>query len=306
LLPDPVPAFATHDDSLEAVARAAAEHAGRILCPFPEWPRLEEVQQKRWQLAQAAEAGVPAPHTAHPVTAEEARAFADEVGYPVLFKPSDPIGFRKAYKLQGIQCHTAADIDEAFAKMEPYEPMLQEMIPGGDEELYTLGSVISQRNLAPLGLFCGRKLLQTPPMVGSCRLGEALWQPEVVEQGVRLQQHARVNGVSQVEFKRDPRDGQFKLMEINPRLWQWHTLARACGVNLPLIAYSDLLGDEVTPVTTEGKRRKWAVAILGGEKAVVPRPPFTEGVLSLRDPKPSAVHLVSVFRRWRKGRKRQP
>ena len=37
------------------------------------------------------------------------------------------------------------------------------------------------------------------------------------------------HGISQVEFKRDPRDGVYKLMEINPRLWQWHGLAAACG-----------------------------------------------------------------------------
>ena len=66
---------------------------------------------------------------------------------------------------------------------------------------------------------------------------------EVVDAGLRFLRGLGFHGISQVEFKRDPRDGRFKLMEINPRLWQWHGLAAACGVDLPLIAYRDLTGE---------------------------------------------------------------
>ena len=51
---------------------------------------------------------------------------------------------------------------------------------------------------------------------------------EVVDAGLRLLAALDYAG-SQVEFKRDPRDGRYKLMEINPRLYQWHGLAAACG-----------------------------------------------------------------------------
>src|SRR5207247_5948621 len=57
-------------------------------------------------------------------------------------------------------------------------------------------------------LFCGRKLRQTPPGVGTCRVGEAVWVEEVVEQGLRLLRELEHTGLSQVEFKRDPRDGR--------------------------------------------------------------------------------------------------
>ena len=68
-----------------------------------------------------------------------------------------------------------------------------------------------------LGTFCGRKLRQTPPVVGTCRVGEAFWVDEIVEAAFRLLRAISFHGVSQVEFKRDQRDGRFKLMEINPR-----------------------------------------------------------------------------------------
>ena len=108
--------------------------------------------------------------------------------------------------------------------------MVQELIPGGDDELYTVGSYIAADG-AVLGLFSGRKLRQSPPGVGTCRVGEAVWVQDNVDAAVRLLRAFEFHGVSQVEFKRDPRDGRYKLMEINPRLWLWHGLAAALGVD---------------------------------------------------------------------------
>ena len=70
--------------------------------------------------------------------------------------------------------------------------------------------------LAALGVFCWRKLLQDPPGVGTARVAEARWVDDVVGQGLALLRGLRFHGVSQVGFKRDPRDGAYKLMEINP------------------------------------------------------------------------------------------
>ena len=94
-------------------------------------------------------------------------------------------------------------------------------------------------------MFCGRKLRQTPPGAGTCRVGESVWVDEVVEHGLRYLHGLGYYGLAQVEFKRDPRDGEYKLMEINPRLWQWHGLAAACGVDLVDLAYRELLGERV-------------------------------------------------------------
>ena len=65
--------------------------------------------------------------------------------------------------------------------------------------------------------------------------------------------------MSQVEFKRDPRDGRFCLMEINARHWKWHGLAARCGVNLSYVAYRDAIGD---PYLARRQRDgvKWIVA----------------------------------------------
>jgi predicted ATP-grasp superfamily ATP-dependent carboligase len=293
LLPAPAPIFPTHDDGLAAVARAAGSIGGGLLYPFPGWEVLEPLQRKRFQLERAEEAGVAIPATRYPNSAAEARAAVEELGLPLLVKPSEPIGFRKLYRRQAFRCDSAAELDEAYAKAEPFVPMLQEVVPGSDSALYTVGSYLDREGRA-LGIFCGHKLRQTPPGVGTCRVGETLWLPELVADSLRLLGACGHIGLSQVELKRDERNGAFKLMEINPRLWQWHSLSAACGVNLPLIAYRDLTGDPPAPRTSEGKKKRWAITLLADERIVLPRPPFVEAVFSLRDPKPGFVHLA----RW--------
>jgi D-aspartate ligase len=278
--------FPTHDEGLRAIARHRDELDLR--CPFPR--ELERIQRKRVQL----EAAVDAPETRYPASAGEAVAAAEELGYPVLVKPSEPVGFRQRVGRQALRCATRAEVEAAYAHAEPFEAMVQELIPGGDDELWTLGSYLNE-SLDPLGLFCGRKLRQTPPAIGTARVAESGWVQEVVDKGLELLRRLGCNGISQVEFKRDPRDGRFKLMEVNPRLWQWHSLARACGVDLPLIAFRDLTGERVEPVRMRGRKR-WAVALMPGERPALPRPPFVEATWTWRDPKPAFVHAWRTFR----------
>ncbi len=305
LLPAPTPIFATHDDGLASISRALPGLDGKLLCPAPDTAALDELQKKRWQLARAAEAKVAAPLTFYPGSAADARAAAKEVGFPLFVKPSEPIAFRKVYPRRRVfSCNSMAELDEAYEKAAPYAPMLQEVVSGGDKELYTVGSYLDREGRA-LGIYCGRKLRQTPRSrklvprgVGSCRHGETLWLPELVEDSLRLLKVCGYTGVSQVEYKHDPRSGEFKLMEINPRLWMWHTLAAACGVNLPYIAYLDLTGRPPEPCTSEGRRKQWAITLMRGERPVIARPIYVDPILSLRDPKPALVYLYRYLKNF--------
>lgn len=287
------PIFPTHDPPVNALARLRDELGGRFLYPFPGWDTLSRVQSKREQLERAVEVGVDVPRTAHPLSAAEALAAAADIGYPVLVKPSNPDGFKRRFRRQAFRCDGARELERAYADAEPFAPMIQELIPGGDDELYTVGSYIAADGTV-LGLFSGRKLRQTPPGVGTCRVGEAVWVDEAVSAAMRLLRAFSFHGLSQVEFKRDHRDGRYKLMEINPRLWQWHGLATALGVDFTRIAYLDLLGGRPPPATTEGKRGRWAITLIAGERPALQRPPYVEPVLALDDPKPALAHLARV------------
>ncbi len=291
----PAPIFPTHDEGLNAVARRQDELGDRFLFPFPSWDTMARIQNKRTQLDGARAAGIDIPGTGHPSSAAEALAFAREFGFPVLVKPADPVHFRRRHKRQAFRCETAAELETAYAESEQFEPMVQELIPGGDDELYTLGSYLDASG-RPLGVFSGRKLRQTPRLVGTCRVGEAVWVQEVVDAGLRLLAAFEFRGISQVEFKRDPRDGRFKLMEINPRLFQWHGLAAACGVDLPALAYWDLLGATRPPASMNGGGKRWAISFLPGERPTLQRPPYVDAVLARDDLRPAAVYAARIVR----------
>jgi D-aspartate ligase len=285
--------FPTHDEELNLIA----QHLGdlQVLAPFPAWDILEQVQSKRAQLDQAVAAGVDVPRTHYPRTGAEARAAAKEIGLPVLVKPEHPVGFKQRYRRQAFRCETLGEVEDGYKRAEEFGPMVQELIPGGDDTLYTVGSYVAGDG-RPLGVFSGRKLRQTPPGIGTCRVGEALWVQDVVDAALRLLDALDYFGLSQVEFKRDPRDGKFKLMEINPRLWQWHGLAAACGIDLARIAYADLIGETPEEVTMKGERKRWAITLMPGESPAFQRPPYVDAVFARDDPKPAAVHLARVVR----------
>ncbi len=285
--------FPTHDGQLNLIA----QHRGdlQVLAPFPDWEILERVQSKRAQLDQAVLAGVDVPETRYPETAVEARAAAEEIGLPVLVKPEHPVGFKQRFRRQAFRCETLDEVGDAYTHAEEFAPMVQELVPGGDDTLYTVGSYVA-RDGTPLGVFSGRKLRQTPPGIGTCRVGEAVWVQDAVDAALRLLAGFGYFGLSQVEFKRDPRDNKFKLMEINPRLWQWHGLAAACGVDLPRIAYADLVGEQPIRTTMNGDGMRWAITLLPGESPALQRPPYVDAVFARDDPKPAAVHLARVVR----------
>jgi predicted ATP-grasp superfamily ATP-dependent carboligase len=95
-----------------------------------------------------------------------------------------------------------------------------------------------------LRTYSGRKLSQHPYTHGDASIAETLTVPEaVVRQARVLLEAARFHGISQVEFKYDARDDQYKLLEINGRSWSWIKLPAFSGVNLPLIQYYDLTAD---------------------------------------------------------------
>jgi D-aspartate ligase len=217
-------------------------------------------------------------------------------------KPSLGAGFKRRHGIPLVVASTPEELLDAYRLGAEFAPMLQEQIPGGDDCLWTVGSYVAVDGSVP-GIFCGRKLFQAPAGVGTCRVGVAEWDEEAVDAAGRLLHALGFHGISQVEYKRDPRDGTLRLMEVNARLWQWHSLAAACGVDLVQMAYCAAVGQPVAARTSRAAgRRRWVALVrhlresrrerLGLRRTLAPlRPPFSEPVISLRDPMP-AVHQV--------------
>lgn len=299
--------FLTRDQDVSTVSRNQARLARHYQVPFAAWDVLRAIVNKPGQYRVARKLGVPLPVTAFPHDRTEAARAADKVPYPAIIKPAYHVEFSKRFGGKGFLAHNPQEAVTYFQRgaAAGYQMMLQEVIPGSSDRLYTYGSYLSPQG-EPLAEFTGRKLRQNPRMFGTCRAGECCRAPEVASLGRKLLQALGFWGISQVEFKLDPRDGEYKLIEVNARNYQWQHLATVCGANLAYAAYRDTIGEPLAPVRATDYGKRWVLAasdlvltpreILRGERALLPwiqswRGVAVDGIFSFRDPAPGVRYL---------------
>ena len=173
----------------------------------------------------------------------------DEVRYPCLIKPSK---VHEAKALMAGKKGWVAKDAAAFEKLARDIPLgaglllLQEIVPGPESEITLYAAYFDQQG-QPRQTFTGRKLRQYPPGFGSASLVCSQQEPETQAIAERLLKAVGYRGIAAAEFKRDQRDGQLKIIEVNARPSLWFSLSTAAGKTLTLAAYHDLSGSGETP-----------------------------------------------------------
>ena len=317
-LPQRAVLFPTHDQYIWPISRHASRLEPWYLIPFSRWETMQRLHDKREQLETAQRVGVDIPKTVFVDDDDDLARGADEIGFPAIFKPVESLAFKTRFRRHVLEIASRDELLRVYDKVRDCGTlMLQDIVPGGDEELYTLGSYLDAQS-RPLAQFTGHKLRQHPPRFGHVSMAVSLWVPELAEAGLRLLHELGYHGVSQVEFKRDPRDGRYRLMEVNARHWMWHSLATACGVNLSLTAYRDAIGDPYV-ARRQNDGLKWVVSLTDardafsrwrkGDEKLLPwlksyRGVTVDGLFSLKDPMPGALLTARQVRTMitRKGR----
>ena len=310
--------FPTHDQYIWPISRHAKRLEPWYIIPFSRWETMRRLHDKREQLETARRVGVDIPKTVFVDDDDDLARGADEIGFPAIFKPVESLAFKVRFRRHVLEIASRDELLRVYDKVRDCGTlMLQDIVPGGDEELYTLGSYLDAQS-RPLAQFTGHKLRQHPPRFGHVSMAVSLWVPELAEAGLRLLHELGYHGVSQVEFKRDPRDGRYRLMEVNARHWMWHSLATACGVNLSLAAYRDAIGDPYV-ARRQSDGLKWVVSLTDardafsrwrrGDEKFGPwlrsyRGVRVDGLYSLKDPLPGALLTARQLRTMitRKGR----
>ena len=77
---------------------------------------------------------------------------------------------------------------------------------------------------------------------------ETICLPDLAEPSIRFLRAIGYYGLVELEFKHDPRDGAYKLLDVNARTWGYHTLGRAAGVDFPYLLFRDQVGERVEEV----------------------------------------------------------
>ncbi len=196
---------------------------------------------KPFQYACAKRVGVKYPATFPGTNSSDLEFAAGHAKFPCVVKPVLSHLWQRAYNSKLAFARTPQELRRRAgdALERGIAVMIQEYVPSPDNEIYGLFMALDEQS-EPLGYCISRKLRQHEPRFGNSCMSQCVNEPRVVELGLRLAKEMGYCGIASAEFKRDPRDGEFKLMEVNLRPTTLMALAADCGVNLPLLMYRHL------------------------------------------------------------------
>jgi predicted ATP-grasp superfamily ATP-dependent carboligase len=262
--PDRPVLFPTADPDLDFVTRHRDELSRHFALVNPPPSIVEPCLDKSRFLSFATAHGFPVPETWCPDSAEEVQQIGRLGRFPLILKPSFPPSWGReplASQLQhkkALTLNTPDELEHWYRRIAAIDPKLviQDYVPGRDDRLYSL-HVYMDRSSQPLAWFTGRKLRTYPTYAGIGCFVESVLVPEIIETGLSMLRRVGYTGLALLQFKRDDRDGSFKLLEINPRSSSWNLLAAACGVNLPYVAYADAIGLPAAPVPVQREGVKY-------------------------------------------------
>ncbi|MCI0585487.1 MAG: ATP-grasp domain-containing protein [Planctomycetes bacterium] len=238
------------DEAIHPLAHARDRFRGVSAVAMAEPEALALVTDKERTLELARSLGVPVPETRVVRTAEEARAAASELRFPLVLKPAvSRLYLPEEDRVVRGSVTYAGDPEELEQRLSPLlgrqKVLLQEYVAGvgvGVELLVFEGR--------PLLAFQHRRLAEIP-LTG----GASAWR-ESVPLDPRLYGHARAlvgalrwTGLVMVEFKTGASE---RLMEINGRIWGSLPLATRCGVDFPGALASLLLDGPPPKAATNG------------------------------------------------------
>jgi predicted ATP-grasp superfamily ATP-dependent carboligase len=249
--------FLERDEQVELVMRRWDDVRSLADIPLPDDPEpVRRLRRKELLPVLATEAEIPVPRT---IFAGGEEAIRDAgLTPPFLVKPAEGQGFALAF---GHKVVVAETVEEAVAAWERahahgFETIVQELIPGSHERVFSLFTYIG-RDGKPLADVVGRKVRQGPLRFGTSAVFEVRPQAEVGELGHRLLQTAGYRGFAHVEFAHDTRDGEFKLLEVNTRLPVWAGIAMTRSFDVGRLAYDDLIGAEPRPLGALERAATW-------------------------------------------------
>jgi D-aspartate ligase len=246
----------TNDYALMAISqsRELLSRWYRPLVPDPEIVRQVVLKPNTYRLA--AEVGLDLPRCYGPaVRSTAARA---DIVYPVVVKPVESGPFSEQFERKLLVARDSLELIAAIDEVEQagIPAQVYDLVPGPDTNFYNY-SVYLDRNGAPAAEFMFRKLRQAPSFFGVARAAEPAWVPELREPSLALLRRIGWRGVATVEFKLDPRDGRYRLIEVNGRCYLSHGLATRCGINYPLLSWQDQSSNQRIGASPNGWRGTW-------------------------------------------------
>jgi D-aspartate ligase len=299
--------YPTRDETVVAFSRHRDLLAQQFRVPTPPWTAVQSCWDKRCTYRLADELGIPTPRTWYPAQADELLSIKADL--PLVIKPAIKDHFLYATKAKAWRADTRVQLRERFeraaALVGPGEVMIQDLIPGGGAQQFAYCCFFKDGHA--VGSMVVRRRRQHPPEFGrASTFVETVEMPQLEAVSECFLKAIDYYGLVELEFKLDPRDEQYKLLDVNARTWGYHTLGERAGVDFSAMLFDDQVGRPVeqcrarpgirwqrlvTDVPTAiaeivGGRLGWrayARSVLSSD---------TEAVFSRDDPMPGLVELA--------------
>ncbi|WP_437378683.1 carboxylate--amine ligase [Inquilinus limosus] len=309
--------YPTDDESAALVARNHEALSGSFRLTTPPWAVLQWAYDKRLTYGLASRLEIDHPWTLYPQSRGEVAAL--ECPFPAILKPaakaqSNRFTRARAWRVDDHR-QLLARYAEACELVDPSLIMIQEFIAGGGEAQFSFAALCADGQ--PLAWLVARRARQHPIDFGGhgSTFVETVDEPAIEEAARRLLAAIDYSGLVEVEFKRDSRSGRPKLLDINARMWGWHTLGGAAGTDFPYLAWQQAQGT-VIPSTRARAGVRWVRAVTDvpaaigelrrgrlsvGEYFRSLRPPIERAIFALDDPFPAFADVPwLLYRRWRR------
>jgi len=237
--------FPVDDATLSAVSRHKALLDKYYMVACTEWSISEQFIDKKHTYALAESIGVPIPKTIIPESAEDVEKYGQMVEYPCVVKPRLGHRYSEAFGKKMVRADNLDQMLIAYREAAGIgvEVMLQELITGDDTHGVNYNSYFWDGKA--LVEFTAEKVRLAPQGFGVPRVLVSKNIEEVVEPGRKILRAMGFYGYSCTEFKRDSRDGVYKLMEVNGRHNLSTLLSIRCGINFPWLMYKHLVQGEL-------------------------------------------------------------
>ncbi len=264
------------------------ENSYRIPVSTSEIVRKLVDKKEFYQSLSKSKLNIPYPKTYFPETSDDVKKIAQDIDYPIFLKPLVTQIFVTNFRGKGFIANTPDELMNYFlvAKKNDLDMLLQEIIPGlAANNIYGVEGYFD-KNSTVKAIFTHLRLRGWPPTFGNTCLRESISSEEVADIVSMTKQYLKtINyyGLMEAEWKRDPRDGSFKLLEINARQSMQNVLPSVCGINLILIAYIDAVKGNVKRMDTFKVGIKWVDFLNDFASMVDTHVSFRDWIGSLKD-----------------------
>lgn len=230
----------------------------RFTLPPPDVMEAAVNKRKLYEICDRA--GIAHATRFYPETMDDVHRIKNELDYPVYLKPYYSHMWQVTFPGlgKGIKAFNAEELVQSFEKIFPtgVQVMVQSIIIGPAANVRTVYAYLAEDG-ETLGVVTTRKIRQYPVEFGRGSIAESFHDPEFSELGLGFFRDINYRGFGTVEFKRDDRDGELKLTDLNPRWVKPINLPTASGVDFPLIHYLDLAGQAPAPQLTFKAGVRW-------------------------------------------------